>query len=175
MGETAARTDESLAAIRATLELLQTQLGSFDARMGLLDNASQQVTAQLDMNSRAIADHTRVMDGIERRQEALAQQMAATAELVARLAGPKGPSLVFEVEDGNGDTERINNHNKGIIHPTSGSAGRNTTTGGGFPGSTSAFRPHDPGRAASRGTAGEMDPGEGVGCGETMRTRGATT
>ena len=83
MGEAADHTNESLAAIRASLEQVQTQMGSLDGRIGLLDNAYQQVASQLEFNSRAVGNHTRIMDAIERRQESLSQQMAATAEAVA--------------------------------------------------------------------------------------------
>jgi hypothetical protein len=72
MGEAAERTDGSLAAIRESLDLVHAQMGSMDARMGQLNTAYQQVAAQMDLHARAVSDHTRVMDAIERRQESLA-------------------------------------------------------------------------------------------------------
>jgi hypothetical protein len=57
--------------------------------MGLLDSAYQQVAIQLDLNSRALGDHTLIMDAIEHRLESLFQQMAATAKAVSRLVVPK--------------------------------------------------------------------------------------
>lgn len=73
MGEAATCTDESLAAIWESLEKVQAQIGSLDARMGLLDTAYQQVAGELDLNSCVVGDHTRIMDAIERRQESLLQ------------------------------------------------------------------------------------------------------
>jgi hypothetical protein len=45
MGEAAKRTEESLAAIRESLDLIHAQIGSMDARLGLLDTAYQQVAS----------------------------------------------------------------------------------------------------------------------------------
>jgi hypothetical protein len=45
MGEAAERTEESLAAIRESLDLVHAQIGSMDARLGLLDTAYQQVAS----------------------------------------------------------------------------------------------------------------------------------
>jgi hypothetical protein len=72
MGEAAERTEESLAAIRESLDHVHAQIGSMDARMGLMDLAYQRVVAQLDLHSHAVSDHTRVMDAIEQRQESMA-------------------------------------------------------------------------------------------------------
>jgi hypothetical protein len=71
MGEATERTEGSLAAIRESLDLVHVQIGSMDARLGLLDTTSQQVAVQLDLHSRAVSDHTRVMDAFERRQESM--------------------------------------------------------------------------------------------------------
>lgn len=152
MGEVAARTDETLAAIQASLESVQTHMSSLDARMGLLDSAYQQVSANLDLNSRAVGDHTRIMDAIEKRQESLAQQMAATAEAVRRLGGSKAPSVVA-VDDGDGDSERV--IGTGLL--TAAGGWRGAPPGGGFAaGSSSAPRPPDPG-------SNEVAPGGDVG------------
>jgi hypothetical protein len=56
-----------------------------DAQLGQLDTAYQQVASQMDLQARVVSNHTRVMDAIERRQESLAHQMAATTEVIARL------------------------------------------------------------------------------------------
>jgi hypothetical protein len=45
MGEAAERTEESLVAIRESLGIVHVQIGSMDARLGLLDTAYQQVVA----------------------------------------------------------------------------------------------------------------------------------
>jgi methyl-accepting chemotaxis protein len=89
VGEATEQTEGSLQAIRESLNLVQAQMGSLDARMGLLDMAYSQVATQLDLHSRAVSDHTHVMDGIERRQESMAQHLAATAESLARICGSK--------------------------------------------------------------------------------------
>jgi hypothetical protein len=112
MGDLATRTEESLAAIRASLEQVQERMGSLDARLGLLDSASQQVAGQLELNSKVVGNHSRIMDAIERRQESLAQQMAATAEAVGRLGGSKAPSA-YEMEDGEGDP--LHGAGKGLL------------------------------------------------------------
>ena len=41
MGESATRVEEAMAAMRAGLETLQSQMGSLDSRMELMDNAYQ--------------------------------------------------------------------------------------------------------------------------------------
>jgi hypothetical protein len=139
MGEAAERTDGSLAAIRESLDLVHAQMGSMDARLGQLDNAYQQVASQMDLQARAVSDHTRVMDAIERRQESLAQQMAATAEAIARLGGSK-PSSVVEEEDG----EHARFAGKGIMQPVPTGTYRGAPASGNFhPGSSSSTRPPD--------------------------------
>jgi hypothetical protein len=132
MGEAADRSEVSLAAIRETLDLVHAQMGSMDARMGLLDTAYQQVASQLDLHSRVVSDHTRVMDAIERRQEVMAQHMAATAEAMARLCSFKAPS-VQAMEEIPGATTVAGT---GIVHQIPASGGRGVPPGGGLaPGS----------------------------------------
>ena len=88
MGEATARTEETLSAIRTSIEQVQSQIGSLDARMGLLDTSYAQVASQLDHNSRAVGDHTRIVDAIERRQEVMNQHMTALADAVAKPPHP---------------------------------------------------------------------------------------
>jgi uncharacterized protein YukE len=146
MGEVATRTDQTMEAIRASLETLTSQVGSLDARMGHLDTAYQQVSTQLDLHSRAVNDHTRVMDTIERHQESLAQHMKATAEAVARLGGSKVASAM---EDGEEELESARAIGKRILGspPTPG------WTGIPHP-MAPAMRPLDPG--TSTGVAGKF-------------------
>jgi hypothetical protein len=144
MGKAAERTEGSLTAIRESLDLVHAQIGSMDARLGLLDTTYQQVAAQLDPHSRAVSDHTRVMDAFERRQESMAQHLAATAEAVSRIVGYKLPSEVEEEDDG----EQMRPAGKGILRPISIGGCRGVPTGGTFhPGSSSSARPPDASRS----------------------------
>lgn len=144
MGEATDRTEASLAAIRESLNLVHAQMGSMDS-MGLLDTAYLQVAAQLDLHSRAVSDHTRVMDAMERWQEMLAQHMAATAEAVARLCGSKAPSIM---EDHPGATPVAGT---GSLRQVPVSVCHGAPLGGGFfPGLSSSARPPDPGRGMER-------------------------
>lgn len=155
MGEAADRSEVSLAAIRETLDLVHAQMGSMDARMGLLDTAYQQVASQLDLHSRVVSDHTRVMDAIERRQEVMAQHMAATAEAVARLCSSKAPSVEQE-EEAELETTRAAGKGSGTV-----GGGRGAASGGFRPGSSSANRPPDPGGFAGGGEAGRTGDHQG--------------
>ena len=94
MGEASARTEESLTAIRTSIEQMATKVGSLDARIELLDTSYSQVASNLDNNARAVSDHTRIMDAIERRQELMNQQMAKLAEALTRLDKAKAPLTV---------------------------------------------------------------------------------
>jgi hypothetical protein len=142
MGEAAERTEESLAAIRESLDIFHMQIGSMDARLGLLDTAYQQVVAQLDLHSRAVSDHTRVMDAFEWCQESMAQHLAATVEAISRIGGYKPPSKAEEEDDG----EPVWVAGKGILRPVT-VGGRGAPPGGTFlPGSSSSARPPDVGR-----------------------------
>ena len=94
MGEATARTEESLTAIRTSIEQIATQVCSLDARIGLLDTSYSQVASNLDNNARAVGDHSRIMDAIERRQELMNQQMAKLAETLTRLDKAKAPLTV---------------------------------------------------------------------------------
>jgi hypothetical protein len=115
MGEATTRTEEALAAIRASMEAMQSRMGSLDERLEKWEAEYQQVASQLDLNSRAVGDHSRILDTIERRQESLFQQVAATAEAVNRIGGSKAAS-VFEQEDREVDYEQ--RPGKGILSPT---------------------------------------------------------
>jgi hypothetical protein len=143
MGEAAERTEESLAAIHESLDLVHAQIGSMDARLGLLDTAYQQVASQLDLHFRAVSDHSRVMDAIERRQESMGQHMAATAEALARLCGSKPPSEAAEEDE----LEHMRVTGKGVMRPLAVSGCRGAPPGGNFHlGSSSTTRPPDLGR-----------------------------
>ena len=89
MRETNTAVAEAMETIKAGLATIQTQMGSLDSRMTLMDNGYQQMPSQLDLHSRAVSDHTHVMVMLERRQESLEQQLAATAEAVTRIGGSK--------------------------------------------------------------------------------------
>jgi hypothetical protein len=142
MGEAAEQTAGSLAAIQESLDLVHAQIGSLDARMGLLDTASQQLAAQLDLHSRAVSDHTRVMDAFEQRQESMAQHLAATVEAISRIGGYKPPSAAEEEDEG--EPGRV--AGKGILRPVA-VGGQGAPPGGTFlPGSSSSARPPDGGR-----------------------------
>jgi hypothetical protein len=140
MGKAAERTEGSLTTIRESLDLVHAQIRSMDARLGLLDTAYQQVAAQLDLHSRAVSDHTRVMDAFERRQESMAQHLAAIEEAISRIGGYKPPSEAEEEDDG----EPMRPAGKGILRPISIGGCRGAPTGGTFHlGSSSSARPPD--------------------------------
>jgi hypothetical protein len=142
MGEAAERTEESLVAIRESLDLVHAQIGSMDARMGLMDSTYQQVAAQLDLHSRAVSDHTRVMDAIEQRQESMAKHLAATADAIARLCGSKPSSEATEEED----AEPVCAVGKAILRPVTVGGCRGVPPGGTMhPGSSSSTQPPDQG------------------------------
>jgi hypothetical protein len=144
MGEVAERTEGSLTVIRESLDLVHAQIGSMDARLGLLDTTYQQVAVQLDPHSRAVSDHTRVMDAFERRQESMAQHLAATAKAVSRIVGYKLLSEAEEEDDG----ESMRPAGKGILRLISIGGCRGVPTGGTFhPGSSSSARPPDASRS----------------------------
>ncbi|XP_071676898.1 uncharacterized protein [Lolium perenne] len=155
MGEAADRTEVSLASIRDSLERVHVQMGSMDTRMALLDTAYQQVVSQIHLHSRAVSEHTRVMDAMEQRQDSLAQHMAATAAAVARLCGSKAPSVEQE-EEVEPETTLAAGKGSGTV-----GCGPGATSGGFRPGSSSANRPPDPGGFAGGGEAGRTGDHQG--------------
>jgi hypothetical protein len=128
-------------------------MGSLDARMGLLDTAYQQVASQLDLHSRAVSEHTRMMDAVEQRQDSLAQHMAATAEAVARL-GNNRPMYR--------DGEDVEVH---VVHPQGKAAGtggsRGAPIGASSRPSTLATRPPDSSGLSGGGETGRSGEHQG--------------
>nr|XP_051190460.1 uncharacterized protein LOC127303801 [Lolium perenne] len=153
MGEAGERTEAALAAIRESLDLVHVQMGSLDARMGLLDTAYQQVASQMDLHSRAVSEHTRMMDSMEQRQDSLAQHMAAMAEAVARLGNNR--PLYSEGDDE--EVHVVHPHGKAVV--TGGSRG--APTGASSRPSTSATRPPDSGGPTGGGETGRSGEHQG--------------
>ncbi|KAK1691817.1 hypothetical protein QYE76_008514 [Lolium multiflorum] len=106
MGEVAAKSDEAVAQLQAGLTDLASQVT-------LLATNQQQINGQLDLAHRAATDHLKFTDNIERRHDALAQQMQALGQAMEQLAASRGPSRA----ENDGDPLQGLSTGRGIFRP----------------------------------------------------------
>jgi hypothetical protein len=91
MGEAATRSEEAVVKLQEGLTDLASQVTD-------LTTTQQQVTVQLELANRAVADHAKFADNMDRRHDALARQMTALGAAMDRMVN--GRTTTRDEDDG---------------------------------------------------------------------------